>query len=290
VKWLFFKILLLGLTIYYVPKFCYDKTEGFALTKIHSDLPYNSKWEVECGPLPNAFDQKFIYLAAGGQAYAFVSEDGTYVLKFFKHHLRRLPFLVKMLPLPSNLAEKREDQRERRQKKLERDFCSYKLAFENLPNETKLLFVHLNKTDWIHKNARIVDKLGIEHKVDLDGVEFVLQKRATLALPYLTSLIEEQKIDAAKSCINSICELIRTRCKKGIYDEDPRIHRNVGFIDGKAILIDVGRLKFDPRREDPHVQQEDLIKITRPLKAFLREKSPELANFLEEKLYASLST
>ncbi|NGX47200.1 MAG: hypothetical protein K1000chlam3_00572 [Chlamydiae bacterium] len=279
------KLFFLALVIYYVPRFCYDKTEGFALTKIHSNLVFEPNWDVKNGPLPEVFDQKFSYLAAGGQVYAFVSEDGKYVLKFFKHHLRRLPFWLKILPLPKHLATKRKNQRKKRTAKLLRDFRSYKLSFENLMEETGLLYVHLNKTNSLRKTVRIVDKIGIEHKINLDQVEFVLQKKADLALSYFSNLIQEKKLSKAKDGIDSICELILTRCKKGIYDEDPRIHRNVGFIDGKAILIDVGRLKFDPRREDPKIQKEDLVKITRRLYTFLQKESPELAEYLEEKIY-----
>ena len=275
------KLFLLALVIYYVPKFCYDKTEGFALTKIHSNLTFEPNWDVKNGPLPEVFDQKFSYLAAGGQVYAFVSEDGKYVLKFFKHHLRRLPFWLKTLPLPKHLATKRKNQKKKRQRKLLRDFGSYKLSFENLLDETGLLYVHLNKTDSLQKTARIVDKIGITHQIDLDQVEFVLQKKAELALIHLSNLVSMQKIDHAKEAIESICGLVISRCKKGIYDEDAKIHRNFGFIDNKAVIIDVGRLKPDPRRKNKAVQKNDLIKITRKLSDFLEDLSPELSDHLK---------
>jgi len=280
----FIRLLALCLIIYYVPKFCYSKTEGFALTKIHSHLTHDPRWEVDNSPLPAVFEQKFTYLAAGGQAYAFVSEDGQYVLKFFKHHLRRIPLWLKVLPLHGNLATKRTTQKQKRARKLVRDFTSYKIALENFPEETGLLYVHLNKTNTLKTHAKIIDKIGIEHQVNLDKVEFVLQKKADLAIPHLKKLIHEQNLSDAKNCIDSICELIYTRCEKSIYDEDPRIHRNVGFLENKAILIDVGRLKFDPRREDPRIQKQDVIKITSPLLSFLEENSPPLADYLEEKL------
>ncbi|MDN3506479.1 MAG: hypothetical protein P0S96_04545 [Simkaniaceae bacterium] len=280
----FLKLLAVVFVFYAAAKFCYDKTEGFALTKIHSNLTYDSRWEVENGSLPEIFDQKFSYLAAGGQAYAFVSEDGQYVLKFFKHHLRRVPLWLRALPLTGKLAEKRTIHKQKRARKLLRDFSSYKLALEALPKETGLLYVHLNKTKTLKTFARIVDKIGIEHPVDLDKVEFVLQKKAELALPHLKKLIKGHDLEGAKTCIDSIFSLITTRCDLGVYDEDPRIHRNVGFIDNRAILIDVGRLKMDPRREDPRIQKQDLVKITRPLHTFLEKHSTELSIYLEEKL------
>lgn len=278
------KLILLALAIYYVPRFCYEKTEGFAFTKIHSNIPYSPKWDVACGELPRVFEQRFTYLAAGGQAYAFASEDGQYVLKVFKHHLRRIPLWLRFLPLPRSLDEKREIQKQKRGGKLHRDFTSYKLAYEQLPEETGLLFVHLNKTNHLHQKARLVDKIGIEHSLDLDRVDFALQKRAQLAMPYLKKLIKKGEIEKAARAIDSICDLIVHRCQKGIYDEDPRIHRNVGFVDDKAILIDVGRLKIDPARVDPKIQQHDLAKITYRLGEYLKGVSPTLHQHLEAKI------
>lgn len=279
------KIIALAAIVYYVPRFCYRQTEGFTLTKIHSELPYVEEWETDCGNLPDIFDQKFTYLAAGGQAYAFVSEDGKYVLKFFKHHLRRLPFWLKYLPLPKKYALQREQQRLKREKKLQRDFRSYHLAYQYLPEESGLLYVHLNKTNFLQKKARILDKLGIEHTIDLDQIEFILQKKADLAFPYLAELIEQENWENAKNCIDSICEMVINRCRKGIYDEDPRIHRNVGFVNGKAMMIDIGRFKSDPSRENPEVQKKDLVEITWRLRRYLAEVSPDLEQYLVHKLY-----
>ena len=284
-KWLFLKLLFVALVVYYVPRFCDSKTDGFTLTNIHSDLPYSSQWEISCKELPNIFHQRFTYLGSGGQAYAFLSEDGNYVLKFFKHHLRRLPFWLKVLPLPSRFAIKKEIKREKRQQKLLRDFESYKIAYQILPEESGLLYAHLNKTKDLKKQARIVDKLGIEHKVDLDGVEFVVQKRASLVFPHLDTLIEQGKIEKAKRSIDALFFLVTSRCQKGIYDEDPRIRHNMGFVEDKAILIDVGRLRKDPQRKDPEVQKKDLLKITAHLQVYLKEHSPDLYEYLKKKLY-----
>lgn len=283
-KLLLIKLCLFAYACYAIPRFCYDKTEGFTILKIHSNLPFSPEFQVENGDLPDIFNQRFYYLNAGGQAYAFASEDGAYVIKFFKHHLRRLPIWLKILPLPAKYARQREEQRIKREKKLLRDFTSYKIAYELLPEKTGLLYLHLNKTNHLNQKIRIIDKIGIEHKLPLDEFEFVLQKKAKLTMTYFTDLIEKDDMLSGKKSIDSICELIKTRCQMGIFDEDPRIHHNVGFVEDKAILIDVGRLKKDPKREDPKVQRNDLFEITRKLQLFLNEKSPELAEYLKQKL------
>lgn len=282
-KWIQLLILLTG--IFFLPKFCRNQTDGFQVSNIHSTLSHDENWDVECGPLPEIFDQKFTYLASGGQAYAFVSDDGKYVLKFFKHHLRRLPFWLKILPLPENLAKRRQATNAKRQRKFLRDFTSYKLSYEQLPKETGVLYVHLNKTDALKTKAQIIDKLQIEHNIDLDKVEFVVQKRADLVFPYFTKLIEEGEIEKSKKCIRSIIEIVKSRSEKGIYDEDPRLHRNFGFVGDQAIVIDVGRLRPDPSRKDPKVISQDLAKITASLQTFLEVASPELATYLKKELY-----
>ncbi len=254
------------------------------ISNIHDKLDFNPDWEVDNPPLADVFDQSFTYLSSGGQAYAFVSEDGKTVLKFFKHHLRRPTLFVQWVPLPKKWREKRNIHIEKRTKKLLRDFSSYKLSMEHLQEETGLLYVHLNKTTALNKEARIIDKLGIQHRVNLDQVGFVLQKKADLAFSRLLQLVQLNDLSGAQRSIDAICDLILSRCQKGIYDEDPRIHRNFGFVDEKAIIIDVGRLRPDKTRINPVVQKDDLYRITKRLRLYLKDISPQLANYLEETL------
>lgn len=264
-----FQLLALSLLCYAAPKFCLEKTDGFKVTNIHSNLKEQSRWQTEkkaTEPLSPIFSQTFFYLGSGGQAYAFVSEDGKYVVKFFKQH--------HWGPLA----------KEKKKKKLFRDFSSYKLAFEELEEETGLVFIHLNKTDHLQSQLKIVDKLNIAHTIDLDKVEFIVQKWATPSYEHLDKLAQEKDLGRAKQAIDSIVSVILSRSQKGIYDEDAKIHRNFGFIENRAIVFDVGRFKKDPRRLDPKTQKEDLKKITSRLKTHLEEVSPQLAVYLEEKL------
>jgi len=283
----FIKAILLTLTIYYLPKFCNAQTDGFALTKIISHHPEDGRWlvaENEIPQLKQICDQRFVYLGAGGQCYAFVSEDGQHVLKLFKHHLRRLHPLLAHLPLKGKLAEKLEQQRIRRLEKLERDYNSYKIAFEELKEECGLIGVHLQSSHHLKTTARIVDRLNIEHQIDLDKIHFILQKRAELPYDYIDHLVEQNKMEEAKEAVDSICNLVTQRCDRGIFDEDAKIHRNFGFVDNQAILIDVGRLKKDERRKSKAVQKQDLLKITHRLGEHLAELSPDLYDHLQEQI------
>lgn len=288
----FLRFLPLCLLFYYGgEKWSTPKTDGFEVNNIYSNLSFNPKWQVadttQNDPwVHTILNQKFHYLAHGGQCYAFASEDGRYVLKFFKHHQRRVPWLFSNLPLPSSLEHLREKQRNKRENKLIRDFSSYKLCFEKLPEETGLLFVHLNKTISRLPSVVIIDKLNIEHRIALDELEFVIQKRAMLAYAYIDQLMKANRIEDARKAVGSICDLIIKRSQKGIFDEDAKIHRNFGFIEDKAVVVDVGRLKIDATRQDPQIYRHDLALITERFKHWLKiQRYYPLVDYLEEYLH-----
>ncbi len=284
------KLALFFFIFFRVSEFCEKQTDKFHLTRIFSSLPYDSKWETtplteeESQKVEPLLTQKYTYLASGGQCYAFLSEDGTAVIKFFKHHRRTLPYWIKALPLPANLAARREKRLQKKEGKLERDFKSYKLSYERLKDETGVIYIHLNKTEHLNKTVTIVDKLNIEHQLSLDTVEFVLQKRADLVYTHIKSLIKQNDHEGAQKAIRSIIELIISRCQKGVFYEDPRIHRNFGFINNQALIIDVGRLINDPNRKNPEVYLKDLHKITARFKAWLCEKHPQLVPVLDREI------
>lgn len=283
-------VLLLLIFFFPVRQFCSRKTAGFSLFRIQSNFAYNPHWDTpeltqtEKTAMDAILEQKFHYLGKGGQCYAFESEDGKYVLKFFKLYLRRLPSWAFAIPLSDSYQKMLERKQKVRASKLERDFNSYKLAFTELKEETGLIFIHLNKTQELKKAVTIIDKLHIEHVINLDKTLFVLQKKAELVYPHLNRLMREDNKEKAKEAVQSILTLIHDRAQKGIFDEDARIHCNFGFIDNEAVLIDVGRLKIDPQIKVPAVYQKDLLKITRRFKQWLEVHHPSLATYLDEKL------
>lgn len=282
-----FALIALAIVLYGVKQFCDKETDGFRLERIRSSLTHNSAWEVEALSAPKAREvasalaQNFSYLASGGQCYAFASLDGRYVLKFFKHFHRELPWWSH-LPLSKRQREKLEG----RKKKLQRDFSSYTLAFKELQEETGLLLIHLNKTAPHLGDVTLIDKLGIAHTIALDAFEFVLQYKAEMALPYLAEAVAQRGKEGVRAAICSMLEVLQKRCAKGIFDEDPRIQRNVGFVHGRAIILDAGRLRLDPERKKADVQKSDLRTITERLRGWLKEHYPEGVEVLNEELEA----
>ncbi len=245
-----FKLLLFCLAFYGAKQFCEKETDGFTVTQLAKPLP-------ELAVLPGVpreiLDQRFHYLGRGGQAFAFESEDGHYVIKFFIH--------------------------QRKTVKRERDFNSYRIAGEDLKEESGLSYVHLNRTVDLRRQLTIVDKLGIAHSIDLDNKAFVLQKKADLFYPYLEQLLETGQTDRMKEALSSLVSLIGSRCEKGIFDEDAKLHRNVGFIENRAIFIDVGRF----RKADVDKKHE-VVTVMGPLQVWLKNKDPALVQYLQEKI------
>lgn len=273
-KFLFLPFLIAG--FYVASKLCVSATDGFTILHITSNLPRAQNSEPLSEGLKPLLSQKFRYLGSGGQCYAFASEDDQIVLKFFKHHLRQPPSWI-----PLNLYQKRADTL---QQKRARDFNSYKIASELLSEETGLLYLHLNKSNHLRTRVTIVDKIGIAHTLDLDNYEFILQRKAELVYPHIDNLVRKGDVEGAKTAISSLISLLASRSKKGVYDEDPRPHRNVGFIGNQAILIDIGRFKKDESRKAPAVYQKDVLKITQRFQEWIRQEHPELLSHLNSEL------
>jgi hypothetical protein len=279
------------LSFYYVGILCDSLTDGFSVARIHSELPFNPEWETSPlsepaqQELDQALSQTYRYLGCGGQCFAFCSADGKYVVKFFKHRIRKPYSFFYAATLPFGLDHLRQRKLKKALFKHQRDFTSYKIAYEDLREETGLLYVHLNKGTSSNRSLQIIDKLGIGHRIALDQVEFVVQKKAQLVHDKIEDLMADRDPAKAKAALHGILDVIVSRCKKGIFDEDPRIHRNFGFLGETPIFIDVGRFIRDPRRKDPAVYQADIQLITKRFRHWLEEAHPELVTTLDEELY-----
>lgn len=273
--------------IWGIERFCHHKTAGFTVWRVSSDLPFNSQWEVIPSPeeteaTKHILDQSFSYLGRGAQSYAFLSEDGQYVLKFFQYYRMRPPIWAPLVP--SSFSKEKVA---RRTSLLHQDFDSYKIAFENLKVETGLVYLHLNKTNhFLNKKTKIIDRLGIVHTIDMDQMEFLLQKKADLAYPTIKKLMSEDE-EKAKQAIDNLLELIITRCHKGIFDKDADLSTNFGFCQEKAVQIDAGRFRWDSTRTQYEVTKADLLHSAGPFKKWLIENQfNTLADHLDEKINA----
>lgn len=261
-KWVA-RLLIFILCFYGTARFCKKQTGSFTIARISSDISFHPEWEVETAnesEVKKILSQPFRFLGKGAQSFVFASEDGTTVIKFFRHHHLK------------------------KNSKLAKDFGSYKLAYDNLREETGLLYLHLNKTRHLNQTLDLIDKIGIHHPINLDHYEFLVQKRATLAYIALDKWIDEGKIDDAKEALTKLVQLLAIRSNKGIQDKDPDLNTNFGFIGTTPIQFDIGRFKSRKVPADLPANYRELIRITDNLHQHLMRKAPELDEHLKQEL------
>jgi hypothetical protein len=274
-RWIL-KIALFVVCFYGVARFCKKQTGSFTLSRISSQLKPESRWDTP--PLPphqladlhQILNQPYTYLNKGAQSFVFASQDGNYVIKFFQHHHMSTPLWLQW----------RQKTVTKKHGKLCKDFDSYKLAFDILRQETGLLYLHLNKTNYLNKTLDLVDKLGIHHAVPLDQFEFLIQKRAKLVYPALQELMEQGQTENAKEALTNIVRFLAHRSQMGIFDKDPDLNSNFGLIGTEVIQIDIGRYK----RQKPHLDKDEITRITDNLHQWLMIKYPQLDAHLRNQI------
>ena len=285
-----FTILLFCGVAYGAYRFCHKQTAGFALGKIQSEMKPEKRWELaplsddEKSFVKTILSQRFSYLGKGAQCYVFASEDGSAVIKFFRISHLEIPFWFQKMPLPSGLEGWRREKIALKESKKEKDFTSYKLAFENLRDETGLLYVHLNKSDDLRQKITLIDKIGIAHELDLDNLQFILQKRATPFYAAISEMITHHEIEKMKGALAELIRLFSKRRALGLFDKDPDLKTNFGLIAGHPVQFDIGRFKKEEMRKKDEPLHEELIRITDTFKKWLEKREPSLAEYLEEKI------
>jgi len=261
----------------------------FSIGQIISEYPYNPEWEVSTPPeLVNFVNmltqQSFYWLGKGAQATAFVSEDQEYVLKFcHQGRLRDVPFMHN--PLGYLFSKEFRSSMDERKSHREEIFLSSKMAYEEFPEESGILYVHLNRTNDQIKGMKLHDHCGLSYRVRGDDTSFILQRRADYVLPTIKRLMSEARVEEAKARIDQIFQLLLTMAKKGFLDGDLALMRNnnIGFVRDRAIYIDTGHIT---RRNQVNVKDRMIYEFdTRvaPLHDWLKVRYPELAAYYKER-------
>lgn len=271
-------LLLFLMTLVYVT--IIKRTKGFCYSKIHSRHSYDPRWDF--GP-PNPEQEKlfeqiteqpFILLGSGKECYAFVSEDGEIVVKFFKQKHMKTRYLLNYVPLSKTMKALHQETINRHRVRRQTLYQSYQIAYERLQKETGVVYLHLTKTKSLKKPIHLRTKQGKHLTLKLDDMEFMVQRRAT---PIFDEIISHP--EQGEQIISSIVDLIKSRKKKGIGDNDINCERNLGIYHEKAFQIDVG--EFYPMRPEP-VSQEELHEATLDLRFFLEKNHPHLIRSLDK--------
>ncbi len=289
--WLLVAVILAILAGAGIARLYWNLNDGFFISHITSDEPYQGEWEIrpltdlEQHELEAALDQPYTYLAKGHQAYVFESQDQRYVIKFLKFQKLRLPALLTKTSLPfPPLEHYRQTKLQERRKRLEEIFNSWKIAFEELKNETGLVYVHLNQSHHLNKKLIITDKIGVGHVIDLDEVVFLVQKKGDVIADVITNYMAQHNMISAEKVLDDLIDFYIAENKRGFAEDDRHIARNAGLLNGKVIHIDIGRFIKDDSYAKPSVYQEAMIYKSEYFRKWLNKHYPELLPYFEMKL------
>ena len=263
------------------------RTKGFSVKKILSHHTYSPRWDFgnptpeQTKLLDQISSEPFTLLGSGKECYAFVNESGTIVVKFFKQKHMCTQSILNYIPLAQHLKMLHQETITRRTHHRNRIFSSYQIAYEHLPFQTGILYLHLNKTTNLKRPILIIEPSGKKHTLELDNMEFLVQRRALPIFDIINILIQQNKVEIAKAAITSILNLITVRQNLGIGDDDINCERNLGLIDHQAVQIDIGEF-FLTLPSSP--TQSDFTNATNGLRLFLESHYPSLATYLKSEI------
>ena len=264
----------------------YQKKNRFGLLAKFSSPTFSPCGEWEFDPLPleeqrvvdAILSQKFTYLARGSQAFAFVSEDGQYVLKLFKQHKWQPSHILGYIPLPFNPYYKKYLVRQGKQQAV---LSSCKAALLHVKEDTGVLFAHLNPTPLNVPAMNLIDKHGKSWTLDLGKSCFLLQKKADLFYPHIQALMAKGDVEGAKYAITSILKLLDRFIDLGVFENNAILRKNFGYINNEAMQFDIGKFKFDASRKP---DKSEIRVISKNFHKWIGKNYPELLMHFDEKL------
>lgn len=247
-------------------------THGFKIGKMRLEIPYRSDLDhgMISPEIKRILSQPFKYLDRGAQCYAFLSEDGNYVLKLFRFdQLNRFKKNRKKRALAQTVC---------------RFFKSCELASTIASEETGVIFLHLDPTVGALPILKARGPLGRPLRLPLDQYRFALQMKAQPLEPALAAALAEGKLSKR---IEEIISLLESRISKGIGNTDPSLWRNFGFLDDRAIEIDFGNFVERPDFSLSQNAKIELERYMRYLRSWLEENGPEYLPHFNDRVESS---
>ena len=232
-------------------------------------------------------NQPFSYLSYGGQMTVYQSQDGKYVIKFFNPRsvIKKNWFYRwdKMRRL--NSFRWITNTYFRKEARLKKYFLRYEMAFKDLRNETGLVYVHLDPSTALSHSLDVVDKEGRLHRIALEAYPFVLQKKVELTMDHFGRLLKTGDLFGAQKSVEQIYNLFVLRAQKGYTDRLQTLHKNYGFFEGRAVQLDVGRIRKDSKIN----LVQEMRRIVSNISPSLIEADPNFAQVLEQCLQRDFS-
>lgn len=268
----------------------YRLTDGFLESNIVYEMGTDVRWQTEPLSLEKKqllqeiLSQPYYYLAKGCQSYVFVSKDDKYVIKFFKYQRFRPQKWLDSLTFLPFVSEYRESKIAKKKLKLDNAFSSWKLAYEELQHETGVVYVHFNKTDEVSQELEVFDKLGYEHRLSLNGIEFMVQKKTDMLCPILLKLKNENNHTASTALLDRLFAMLLSEYARGYADNDHALMQNTGVDNGHPIHIDVGQFVKNPNVTEARIYHQEIFNKTWKFRIWLQNHYPFMADYTKSKL------
>lgn len=285
-------LMLASLVLYGAGRLYFQVTAGFTESNITTDIAKEPDWGItpasDSKALEEVLKQPFYYLGKGCQSYVFKSADGAYVIKFLKlQRFRPQGYLefFSFIPAVEKIREKKEKSK---REKLDALLESWKIAYEDLPNETGMVYLHLNDREKFPFPLTIYDKMGLGHKIDPNQTLFLVQNSADMLCPAIRKKMEEGDLEGAREIIASLMAMLLSEYKRGLGDNDHALMQNTGVRNGRPIHIDVGQFSKESRFKDPEVYHKELFSKTYKFRIWLSKHFPELEVYLTSLLFQEI--
>lgn len=284
---------LLAIALFALSKL-YEYTHDFRVEYISSPITYHPEWEIKGLPsnkeIRPLFSQSFKYLGKGGQAYAFESEDGKYVLKFVKFKFLQPRLKHQLISFIPFFEDWNNNEMERRLRKFHDFYLGYKCAFEVNQKNSGLLYLHFNPTFNQFGSVTIFDRNGLKHTVDLDQTVFIVQKKSKMLNELLVNLLDHGQVEEAKRKIEKILDMYLAHYQMGLHDLGFGVIHNTGFSGDLPIHVDLGKMTWDEDIMRQECYKTDLVTIASKIEEWLKENYPlyhsELSLAITQKLSA----
>lgn len=275
-------------------RFWYAYTGGFTVGGIHANLPFDSARAVdslagsEQAALAAVVEQPYTYLGKGAQCFAFISQDGQYVVKFFKSKHYQPTLLARLAsPLPF-LTDYLQEKRNLKKQQLAAIFSGYLLAYEYLGADSGILYLHLNGGEEFQRDLLVRDGFGSRWAVPLDPTIFVLQRYSEPLASVLDGALKNDDKILAHRRLKQVVDMYLRGYAQGIYDRDHAVTRNIGFAGEQPIHLDVGHLTL-AKDSELSFFKNDLLKVFRRINTWLKENYPQYREELMAQLHRQLA-
>ena len=265
------KVLLFFACFTFVERLCHIATDGFSIIRIYPPFQIDATFEpaAPTAEVCKQLNQPYRYLGSGSQSFAFLSEDGRYVLKFFK--LRTGYWRLPSLSRPK-----------RRRESFMSAFKSCNIHEKTFSEESGILYCHLKASNHHLPTATLIDRNHRLLSLDLSTVPFVLQRYAEPVDQRLIRHKNAKDLESAKQTLDQLFSLLVKRYQLGLSDRDPNLITNFGFIDDHVVSIDVGGLVDNREDLTSYFYNHEIFKAQRKCNRWLQKHNPELIPYVEK--------